>query len=59
MEECKVLCFQGKRKRLVLSEEKFDFRNEGQMEMVFVYLYKVEVQVCFNKIEEVIESLDM
>lgn len=59
MEECKVLCFQGKRKRLVLSEEEFDFRNEGQMEMVFVYLYKVEVQVCFNKIEEVIESLDM
>lgn len=58
MEEGKVSCFQGKRKRLV-SEEKFDFRNEGQMEMVFVYLYKVEVQVCFNKIEEVIESLDM
>lgn len=58
MEESKVSCSQGKRKRLA-SEEKSDPRNEGQMEMVFVHLYKAEAQVCLNKIEEAIESLDM
>lgn len=59
MEECKVSCSQGKRKRLASSEEKSDPRNEGQTEMVFVHLYKAEAQVCLNKIEEAIESLDM
>lgn len=58
MEESKVSCSQGKRKRLA-SEEKSDPRNEGQMKMVFVHLYKAEAQVCLNKIEEAIESLDM
>lgn len=59
MEECKVSCSQGKRKRLASSEEKSDPRNEGQMEMVFVHLYKAEAQVCLNRIEEAIESLDI
>lgn len=59
MEECKVSCSQGKRKRLASLEEKSDPRNEGQMEMVFVHLYKAEAQVYLNKIEEAIESLDI
>lgn len=58
MEESNISSSQGKRKRLA-SEERSDPQNSGQMELVFVHLYKAEAQVCLNKIDEAIESLDI
>jgi hypothetical protein len=49
---------QRKRKRL-LSQEATDREGEGQTEMVLIHLYKAEAQVCLNKIQEAIESLDV